>query len=156
MNKDLYGNTIPLPEQLCEYLEQCFNSVEGASESTEGYKRNKDLRDNREITYQQLKRVKNWFDDFGGQPNDPPFILNGGDYMKNWVNETLRFMRDDVYTTKKNKSEVLPNQFIKTHSKDGIKNLNRPSQSHNSTLNRHDTSVTESLKRINDLITKII
>ena len=65
-------------------------------------------------------------------------------------------MRDDIYTTKKNKSVVLPNQFIKTHEKDGIKNLNRPSQSHNSTSNKYDTSVMENLKRINDLITKIL
>lgn len=155
MNKDLYGNTISLPQQVCDYLDDCFNSAKGATESTEGYNRNKELRDKREISYQQLKRIKNWFDNFDGQPNDLPFILNGGDYMKNWVNETLRTMRDDVYTTKKNKSEVLPNQFIKPHEKDGIKNLNRPSQSHNSTLNKYDTAVTESLKRINDLITKI-
>lgn len=155
MNQDLYGNTIQLPENVCEYLEKCFESAKNASETTEGYKRNQELRDKREISYQQLKRIKNWFDNYDGAENGISFVLNGGNYMKNWVNETLRTMRDDVYTTKKNKSEVLPNQFIDTHEKDGIKNLNRPGQSHNSTINKYDTAVTESLKRINDLITKI-
>lgn len=156
MNKDLYGNIISLPEKVCEYLETCFNSAKGSTESTEGYNRNKELRDKREITYQQLKRIKNWFESFNGNPNDLPFILNGGDYMKNWVSETLRTMRDDIHTTKKNKSVVLPNQFIKNHQKDGIKHLNRPSQSHKSTSNKYDTSIMENLNRINDIITKTI
>ncbi len=54
------------------------------------------------------------------------------------------------------KSEVLPNQFIKPHEKDGIKNMNRPSKSHSTNVEDYDLAVTESLKRINNLIKKII
>ena len=156
MNKDLYGNTIPLPKNIHEYLSRCFQSAKGADETTEGYKRNKELRDKNEITYQQLKRVKNWFDNFDGKPNDLSFILNGGDYMKNWVEETLRGLRDDVNMGKKIKSEVLPNQYIQQHEKDGIKNLNRPSKSHNSRSSENDVRITENLKRINEIINKIL
>ena len=38
---------------------------------------------------------------------------------------------------------------------EGIKDMNRPNQSHSSSINKFDTAITESLKRINELIQKI-
>jgi hypothetical protein len=125
MNKDLYGNTVQLPEDVVEYLQQCFDSANTDDSTIEGFKRNQELRDSRETTYQQLKRMKNWFDNFNGLENDLPFILNGGHYVKNWVNDTLGGMRNNVYMGKKAKSEVLPNQFIQTHTKDNLNTMNR-------------------------------
>ena len=156
MNKELYGNKIPLPEDVVGYLDDCFSAAEGADENTEGFRRNKELRDGKEITYQQLKRMKNFFDNFDGHENDLPYILNGGHYVKNWVDNTLRSMRDGIYLGKKTKSEVLPNQFIQTHEKDGIVDMNRPSKSHSTSIEDYDLQVTESLKRINELMKKII
>lgn len=156
MNKDLYGHKVPLPEEVVGYLDQCFNAAKGANETTEGYKRNKELREKREVTYQQLKRMKNWFDNFNGLENDLPFILNGGHYVKNWVNDTLGGMRNNVYMGKKAKSEVLPNQFIQTHTKDNLNTMNRQSKSHSSTTGDINKDITENLKRINELIKKII
>jgi len=156
VNKDLYGHKVSLPEEVLNYLHQCHEAAHGADENTEGYKRNKDLRDSKEVTYQQLKRMKNWFDTFDGDENDLPFILNGGHYVKNWVHNTLGSMRNNVYNTKKNKSEVLPNQFINPHEKNDMSTMNRPSQSHKATVDKYDTAIVESLKRINDLIKKII
>lgn len=156
MNKDLYGHKVPLPEDVVGYLNQCYEAAKGADESTDGYRRNIELRDSREVTYQQLKRMKNFFDNFDGHENDLPFILNGGHYVKDWVNRTLGSMRNKIDLGKKVKSEVLPNQYIQTHEKDGIKHLNRPSKSHKTNVEFYDLEVTESLKRINDLIKKII
>ena len=156
MNKDLYGNTVQLPEDVVEYLQQCFDSANTDDSTIEGFKRNQELRDSREVTYQQLKRMKNWFDNFNGLENDLPFILNGGHYVKNWVDNTLGGMRDGVYLGKKAKSEVLPNQFIQTHTKDNLSNMNRANKSHNSTVGELNKDITENLKRINDLIKKII
>lgn len=156
MNKDLYGNTVQLPEDVVEYLQQCFDSANTDDSTIEGFKRNQELRDSREVTYQQLKRMKNWFDTFNGLENDLPFILNGGYYVKNWVDNTLGGMRDNVYLGKKAKSEVLPNQFIQTHTKDNLSNMNRSSKSHNSTVGELNKDITESLIRINELIKKII
>jgi hypothetical protein len=156
MNKDLYGNTIQLPEDVVEYLQQCFDSANTDDSTIEGFKRNQELRDSRETTYQQLKRMKNWFDNFNGLENDLPFILNGGHYVKNWVNDTLGGMRNNVYMGKKAKSEVLPNQFIQTHTKDNLNTMNRQSKSHSSTTGEINKDITESLKRINELIKKII
>ena len=156
MNKELYGKKVPLPEDVIVYLGQCHDAAVGADDSTEGYKRNKELRDSGEVPYQQLKRMKHFFDEFNGHENDLPFILNGGHYVKGWVDKTLGSMRNDVEMGKEVKSEVLPNQYIAPHEKDGLSNMNRPSQSHTSKLGQYDLQVTENLKRINDLIKKII
>jgi hypothetical protein len=156
MNKDLYGNTIQLPEDVVEYLQQCFDTANTDDSTIEGFKRNQELRDSRETTYQQLKRMKNWFDNFNGLENDLPFILNGGHYVKNWVNDTLGGMRNNVYMGKKIKSEVLPNQFIQIHTKDNLNTMNRQSKSHSSTTGDINKDITENLKRINELIKKII
>jgi hypothetical protein len=156
VNKDLYGHNIPLPEDVLTYLEQCFNAVSNSDETTEGYKRNKELRDTKEVTYQQLKRIKNWFDSFTGNENDAPFILNGGHYVKNWVNNTLGSMRDNINMSKKIKSGVLPNQYIKPHEKGDLRNMHRPSKSHKSSTEKYDTAITENLKRINEIMKKII
>ena len=121
MNKDLYGQNITLPEKILNHLENSFSNAKGATDSTKGHRRNKELRDKGTITYQGLKRIKNWFDKFNGNPNDLSYILNGGDYMKNWVNQQLQSMRSNVYTTKKNKSDAgMENQFITSHNKDNI------------------------------------
>ena len=156
MNKDLYGHKVSLPEDVINYLGQCFDAAKGADENTEGYKRNKDLRDSKEITYQQLKRIKNWFDDFNGHENELSHILNGGHYVKGWVNNMLKSMRDNISLGKEIKSVVLPNQYIQPHQKNNLSAINRPSKSHSNTLEKYNLQVTEDLKRINDLIKKII
>jgi hypothetical protein len=155
MNKDLYGNKVELPEDVVGYLKQCFDSAHGADDSTEGYRRNKDLRNSKSVTYQQLKRMKNFFDNFNGNDNDLPFILNGGHYVKKWVDNTLGNMRDDVSMSKDIRSVVLPNQYNDEHKKDNITNLNRPSKSHSTNTEKFNVEIPESLKRINELIKKI-
>lgn len=156
MNKDLYGHTIKIPQDVLNYLKQCFESAKGSDDSTEGYRRNMELRKSGEVTYQQLKRIKNFFDNFQGHQDELPYILNGGHYVKNWVNQNLKSMRDDVKLGKKVKSEVLPNQFIQNHEKNSLNTMNRPSKSHSKATDQYNLQVTESLKRINELIQKII
>jgi len=156
MNSDLYGKTFVLPEEVVNYLQQCFDAAKGASQSNQGYRRNIELRNSKEVTYQQLKRMKNWFDGFDGDRDDLEYILNGGDYVKNWVNNTLESKRNDVDLGKEIKSAVLPNQYIDTHEKNDLASMNRPSERHKSAVNKYDTAISENLKRINDLISKII
>jgi hypothetical protein len=155
VNKDLYNKKVKVPDEIREHMRNSFNSISSES-NDEGHKRNKELQDSDEITYQQLKRIKNYFDTYNGDVKEKSYILNGGDYMKKWVNETLRFLRDDIYNTKKNKSEAgLQNQFNKPHQKNDMSSLNRPSKSHKKE-NDYNTEITETLKRINDLMKKII
>lgn len=157
MNKDLYGEKVELPEEVVVYLKQCNDAVPDADESVEGFRRNKELRDTGYVTYQQLKRMKNFFDNHQGDNTSKPFILNGGDYVKNWVNQTLSSMRDNAYRTKDIRSIVLPNQFIQPHEKNqDLTYDNRPSQDHKTSISRYNLEVTENLKRINDILKKII
>ena len=106
MNKDLYNKKVKVPDEIREHMRNSFSSISSES-NDEGHKRNKELQDSEEITYQQLKRIKNYFDNFKGDVQEKTYILNGGDYMKNWVNETLRFLRDDIYNLNTQESLVL-------------------------------------------------
>ena len=158
MNKDLYNNPkgeIEFPKDKQEHMKKCFHMVKGANENVEGFKRNQELQTKNYIDYKQLKRIKNFFDNFKGSQKEPSFVLNGGFPMKNWVNYELDFMRRNPEAVKKNKMETgMQNQFIKPHEKKDFTNV-RPSQKHLSTREKYDVAVTESLKKINDLISKI-
>jgi hypothetical protein len=158
VNKDLYNNPkgeIEFPKDKQEHMKKCFHMVKGANENVEGFKRNQELQSKNYIDYKQLKRIKNFFDNFKGNHKDPSFILNGGVEMKNWVNDVLRKMRQGLDLTKRNKADTgMMNQYIKPHEKKDFTNV-RASQKHASTLQKYDSAVTESLKRINELISKL-
>ncbi len=158
MNKDLYNNPkgeIEFPKDKQEHMKKCFHMVKGANENVEGFKRNQELQTKNYIDYKQLKRIKNFFDNFKGNHNEPSFVLNGGVIMKNWVNDVLRKMRQGLDLTKRNKADTgMQNQYIKPHEKKDFTNV-RASQKHASTLQKYDSAVTESLKRINELISKL-
>lgn len=129
--------------------------VPDADENEDGYKRNKELQNSETIGYRQLKRIKNFFDNFKGTHKDASFILNGGFIMKNWVNDELRKMREFRKLTNKNKMEAgMQNQFIDPHEKKDFNNV-RPSQEHIRSVDRYNAKVTESLKRINEIISKL-
>ena len=155
MNKKIYDNEVELPENYKQHLTKCFQRVNNADQNSEGYKRNQELQNQKFVGYPQLKRIKNFFDNFKGNENNSEFILNGGFMMKNWVDSELRKMREFGHLTNTNKMETgMQNQFIDPHEKKDFTNV-RPSKKHQSTIEKYDTAVTESLRRINELITKI-
>jgi hypothetical protein len=48
----------------------------------------------------------------------------------------------------------MQNQFLSPHQKNNFNNV-RPSQEHSKTVDKYNAAVTESLKRITELISKI-
>lgn len=155
MNSALYHKEIEFPDDKREHMRKSFNLVKNAPEDSEGYKRNQELQSQSTISYKQLKRIKNFFDSFKGNEKDAEYILNGGRIMRNWVNDELRKMREFPKNTKKHKMDTgMQNQFIKPHEKKDFTNV-RPSQKHLSTMQKYDAAVTESLKRINEIISKL-
>ena len=158
MNKDLYNSSkgeIEFPKDKQEHMKKCFLSVKGADENTEGFNRNKELQTQNFIEYKQLKRIKNFFDNFIGNQNEPSFILNGGAIMKNWVNDELRKMREFGDLTKRNKKDTgMQNSYIKPHEKKDFTNV-RKSQEHSKTVERYDEAVMNTLKRINEIMLKL-
>ncbi len=118
--------------------------------------RNVDLRRTGQSTYQQLGRIKNFFDNYDGNKEDAPYVLNGEDYMRNWVNQTLDYMRRGDQQTQEINREYKPEELDQKLVDDmgWLTDLNRPSQEHSSEVD--DLKIKENLNRINDLIKKII
>ena len=155
MNKELYGQIIQLPEELIQYLQQCFEMVPDSDSTVEGHKRNVFLRDKGQVTFQQLERIQNWFKYFEGKKEDAPFILNGGDYMNNWVTTTIDGLRRGTQTPQITQ-DVMP-EDINDELIDNmgwLSNMNRETKSHKGY--NDDIKITENLKRINEIMKKLI
>ena len=156
MNKNLYGKLIPLPKEITEYLGKCFDYVPNSDPTIEGHKRNLDLRDKGHVSYQQLGRMKNWFDSYAGDGKDAPYILNGADYVKNWVEKTMEDLRKGDEFHKDVKNDYMPDDVNDDliDNMGWLADMNRPSKEHSSV--NDDIKITEALKRINDIMKKII
>jgi len=150
MNSDLYNRTAKLPESLIKHLNDSFSTI-NVDSNVEGFKRNKELRETGTATYQQIKRIKNWFDSYSGNKEDAPFILNGGDRMNNWCDTVLNNWRESVKGGKQIKSDTgMQNAFIDDHSKEGG-SIN-PGDSHKDGFSKHDASISESINRFKKII----
>ena len=156
MNNQLYDKVWDFPQHMQQHMRICFAKVKNADANVEGYNRNRRLQTAKQVGYPELKRIKNFFDSYKGNSQDAPFILNGENKMKDFVNSILSGARQSLATSKQirnntgmdgNKPEVAnPNV-----------NLNLSQDTANkSTIEKYDLQVTESLKRINELITKIL
>jgi hypothetical protein len=121
----------------------------------EGHNRNEELRNSGYVTYQQLGRIKNWFDNYDGDGTDAPYILNGADYMRNWVESTIQDLRKQT-TTHQSVEEIKPEEIDVKFIKDlgPIADMLRPSKEH-STFTQ-DVRIKEDLERINQIMKQII
>ena len=75
--------------------------------------------------------------------------------MKNWCDEVLKTWRGGINNGKKIKGDTgMQNQFIDDHEKNGISVS--PNKRHEKGINKFDSSIKEEIKKINNLIKKII
>jgi hypothetical protein len=154
MNKNLYDRIAIIPDSLVKHLGDSFNSVNG-NQNVEGYNRNQQLRKGKQATYQQIKRIKSWFDNYSGKKEDAPFVLNGGDRMKIWCDEVLRVWRDNDSGGKKIKMDAgMQNQFIDNHEKNQL--IKNPLSTHTKTNSDIDVRVEQEIKLMNKLYQKIL
>jgi hypothetical protein len=154
MNKNLYDRIAIIPDSLVKHLGDSFNSVNG-NQNVEGYNRNQQLRKGKQATYQQIKRIKSWFDNYSGKKEDAPFVLNGGDRMKIWCDEVLRVWRDNDSGGKKIKMDAgMQNQFIDNHEKNQL--IKNPVSTHTKTNSDIDVRVEQEIKLMNKLYQKIL
>ena len=156
MNSSLYGHIIQIPKEIIDHLTICFDRVPNSDSTVEGHIRNLDLRREGQATYQQLGRIKNFFDNYNGNKEDAPFVLNGEDHMRNWVDTTLDSLRNGDQMTKQINREYKPEEIDQELVKDlgWLVDLNRPSQEHSSQVD--DLKIQENLNRINNIMKKII
>ena len=114
MNSELYNKKYKIPEKILNHIKKVLilnpNGI--------GIKRAKFLLNNKEITYQTLKRLKNFFDYFvSNGKNDIQYELAGGVLMKNFVESTLNSDRNAVKMSKNIKQDVMtkPNSELKPY-----------------------------------------
>ena len=142
MNSNLYNKTIELPKEIMEYLETCFEHIPNSDTSIEGHKRNEELRNSGYVTYQQLGRIKNWFDKYDGDGTDAPYILNGADYMKNWVESKIQDLRKQDNSSNEIEQEFVPDKIDINSIKDlgPIADMLRPSKEHSTFTKKKSVS----------------
>ena len=120
-NSQLIGKTFLIPNGIKKHLVSTFKSYDG-DKTVDGYKRLKNLIELDRISYNELRRIKNFFDNYVATTQSSEYILNGGDTMKYWVDTTLdkatKAIRDFKYTKK---NAGFKNAFIKPHTKSGLK-----------------------------------
>ena len=148
-NSSLQGRTWDITPKMRIHLDRVFKAYKGPKD-VEGWERLRDLLSGDVITYELMKRIKNFFDDFKGKKNETPYILNGGTKMKDWVNRRLKEARDGIESKKKSMKDVgMDNQYQKDQSLDVPSAMSDP---HKSELKK---IMGEELNRINNLITHI-
>lgn len=156
MNKELYGKTWDFPKDLQNHMRICFAKVKNADANVEGFNRNRRLQAATSISYPELKRIKNFFDNHTGTPQDAPFILNGENKMMDFVNSTLSGARQSLDTSSQIRQDTgMEKEFIAIPNANVNQNISQYDDK-KSSIEKYDLQVTESLKRINNLMKKII
>lgn len=88
-NSALKFRRFPLGDGIKKHLLNTLQTYKG-DKTNDGYKRlNNILAMDDGIAYNEMKRIKHFFDNFEGKPDNDEYILNGGEPMKLWVNNTL-------------------------------------------------------------------
>ncbi|MFW6246996.1 MAG: NUDIX hydrolase [bacterium] len=89
-NSELYNKSYRIPSEVLNRI----NSVLVSNPHGEGVKRAKNMLKNGSITYQAMKRLKNFFDYYNPKKDKLQYELAGGDLMKSFVDRTLNAERD--------------------------------------------------------------
>ena len=157
MNKDLYNQVWGFPEHMRNHMKVCFKKVPQADSNVEGYHRNRRLQSATQLSYPELKRIKNFFDSFQGPQTDAPFILNGENKMKDFVNSILSGARQSLQTSKqiRRDSSALDKDLTSLPQVNQSMNISQD-DAKKKTIEKYDLQVTENLRKINNLMKNII
>ena len=117
-NSNLKGKYFTPSDKVIAAIEKAVMKYD-FDERIQGFSRAKQTLKNKRIGYEQMKRIKNYFDNYSGDGTDTEFKLNGGYTMKKWNSNALTTGRDVIHKEKKVKMDGgSENEFIKTHEKD--------------------------------------
>ena len=113
-NSQLLDKQYRIPPDVLKYIQTTLVS----NPSGEGVKRAKFMLKNGSVTYQELKRLKNFFDYFNPETdNKAQYALAGGDLMKSFVERTLNADRAAVKRSKKAKQTFISAYIIQPYIK---------------------------------------
>lgn len=114
-NQELYNKTYQIPSDVLKGIQAALIS----NPNSEGIKRAKFMLKNASVTYQVLKRLKNFFDYFNPQTGDKvQYALAGGNLMRQFIENTLASDRAGVKISKNVKQDMnfKPNSELKPNS----------------------------------------
>ena len=118
-NSKLQNKLFQVPEKVLKELGKNLKKFSDKRDS-KGFNRSIFILERKACTYEQLKRIKNYFDnvDFDNL-DEVEYSLNGGKVMQDWINYTLDQARRSVHNSKSvRKSAGMENQF-RADSEDG-------------------------------------
>lgn len=102
-NSELYDKTFTIPSDILKGI----NAALVSNPNGEGVKRAKYMVKNGNVTYQAMKRMKNFFDYFSPENGDvSQYNLAGGEAMKTFIEQTLAAERNAVQTGKDVRQDV--------------------------------------------------
>ena len=158
-NQELQGNMYDIPKELEDHLKDTLNKYQdyGTTASgtmSKGFKRLQSLVDpnynkqddntsedgSRQISFSDMKRIKHDFDHMSKDPHNIQRVLNGGEKMASFVNDTLRKERTKV-------EPVLKQKEVETRNKNAVKPTDapmKPIEVGNITANVHENIIKES------------
>jgi len=113
-NQELYNKSYKIPSDVLKGIQTTLVS----NPTGDGVKRAKTLLKNGYITYQAMKRLKNFFDYFNPQNDDnKQFHFAGGQSMKVFIETTLNAERNAVKTGKEVRRDITtnPNSELMPH-----------------------------------------
>jgi len=117
-NSKLTNKFYRIPDDVHNKIVNQLNKI-NFSEDEKGVKRAKDIINNKEISYGQMTRLKNYFDNYEGDMSDNEFKIIGGNITKKWVNNELFKDTESIRRIKKSKMDSgMENQFLSPHKKD--------------------------------------
>jgi len=118
-NSKLKNKVYKVPDKVFNKINQALKMVDVNNKQVKGYKRANDIISNREVSYSQMNRLKNYFTNYKGNGNDDEFKLIGGKTTERWVEDELDKDTENIKKIKKAKMDGgMENQFIRPHTKD--------------------------------------
>lgn len=103
-NSELEDKKYIIPEKILNKIRVVLIN----NPNNNGIRRAKNILKNGYITYQNMKRLKNFYDNYGGDDNIR-YELSGGDLMRDYVNRMLDNDRTAIDNSKKTKQDMTVN-----------------------------------------------
>lgn len=119
-NSELRGKMFPLPDGVMKHLKKTLKKYEDkdGDKRNKGYDHLKWLTEQEKVSTEELKRIKNFFDNYKGTKESDDYQLYGGKEMSDWVSATLKQATKVSKENKKaNKDAGLSNTERKEHTK---------------------------------------
>ena len=112
-NSKLLGKRYLVPDNVIDYIKSSLVKYPNA----EGVKRAKNIIHEPNITYEAMKRIKNFFDTFNSRTTDTAqYELAGGKEMKEFIETTLNQQRAGVQRSKEVRRDMTANPNSELHA----------------------------------------